>query len=162
MALKGDRLIIQDSIDYFSSGLMEKGYIAVFGITANTPSGGMGAGLDDADAFCYVPTGASGTIPLGVVLQDVVNKDLTQTHLNFQKEEVQTGGKVTLLQKGWCFTNAVTGTPKAGDKAYLANNGVFSTTYTNSTATPPVGVFKTRKDADGYISVYVDLPMNNS
>lgn len=159
MALKGDRLIRRDSIDFFSSGLIEKGQVVVFGIS---PSGGAGAGLDDADAFCYVATGASGTVPLGICLQDVVNKDLTQTHLNFQKEEVQTGGKVTLLQDGWCFTNSLSGTPKAGDKAYLANNGLISPTFTNSVATPPVGVFKTRKDADGYAAVYVDLPKNNS
>lgn len=162
MALKGDRLIIRDSIDFFSSGLIEKGNVVVFGITANTPSGGAGAGLDDADAFCFVATGASGTIPLGICLQDVVNKYLTQTHLNFQKEEVQTGGKVTLLQDGWCFINSISGTPKAGDKAYLANNGLVSPTYTNSVATPPVGVFKTKKDADGYAAVYVTLPKNNS
>lgn len=159
MALKGDRLIIRDSIDFFSSGLMEKGQVAVFGVS---PSGGMGAGLDDADAFCYVPSTASGTIPLGITLHDVVNKDLTQTHLNFHKEEIQTGGKPTLLQQGWCLTNAITGTPKAGDKAYLANGGNISPTLTNTAATPPVGVFKTKKDADGYAAVYVDLPKNNS
>jgi len=159
MALLGDRLIIQDSIDFFSSGLMEKGAVAVFGVS---PSGGQGVGLDDADAFCYVPTGASGTIPLGVVLQDVVSKDLTQTHLNFHKEEVQTGGKVTLVQRGWVTTNMITGTPKGGDKAYLANDGKFSPTFTNAAATPPVGVFKTKKNANGYAAVYVDLPKNNS
>lgn len=159
MALKGDRQIFRDAIDFFSSGTGEKGYVAVLGIS---PSGGMGAVLDDADGFVYVPTGASGTVPIGVLLQDVVNKDLTQTHLNFHKEEVQTGGKVTLLMEGWCYTNAVTGTPKAGDKAYLANGGIFSTTFTNVSATPPLGVFKGKKDSDGYIAVYVDLPKNNS
>jgi hypothetical protein len=155
MALLGDRLIIQDSIDYFSSGLAEKGQVVVF---AQDPSGGAGVSLDDAEAFCYVASTASGTIPLGVIIQDVVNKDLTQTHLNFYKEEVQTGGKVTIVQKGWVVTNKITGNPKAGDKAYLTNNGNVTPTFVNATATPQVGVFGSRKNSDGFAKLYVELP----
>ena len=53
-------------------------------------------------------------------MNDVVNKDLTRTHLNQHKDEVQKGGKVTILRKGYVVTNAVTGTPTAGGAAYAS------------------------------------------
>jgi hypothetical protein len=154
MALLGDRLIIRDSIDFFSSGLIEKGQVVV----TFTGSGGAGVGLDDADAYCFVASTASGTKPVGIALQDAVNKDLTQTHLNFHKEEVQTGAKICLLQDGWCVTDQISGTPKAGDEAYLANSGLVTPTFSNASASPRVGSFKTKKNADGFAAVYVRLP----
>ena len=94
-------------------------------------------------------------VPVGILLNDVVNKDLTRTHLNQHKDEVQKGGKVTVLRKGYVVTNAITGTPSAGDAAYasevVAGNVATSGTYV-------VGRFVSTKDEDGYAKVEVNLP----
>ena len=63
-------------------------------------------------------------VPVGILLNDVVNKDLTRTHLNQHKDEVQKGGKVTVLRKGYVVTNAITGQdPVAGSGAYASEAG---------------------------------------
>ena len=51
-------------------------------------------------------------------MNDVVNKDLTRTHLNQYKDEVQKGGKVTVMTRGWVVTSNVTGSPTPGQVAY--------------------------------------------
>lgn len=160
MALKGDRkYTVGTDISYFMNTAIERGGIAVFS------SSGSGVAMDDASAV-VVPTGAtqSGTLPAGLLLSDMVNLDLTRQHLNQHKDEVQYGGKVTLLRQGEVTTNVVdTGvSPTAGNPAYytiqtfnsIANTFVLTTTSTNSTK---VGTFKSAKDADGYVKVEINL-----
>ncbi len=154
MALKPNCLIVQDEIRFFCSGTASKGKIAVLGQGTD----GSGAFMDQGEAYVFQPTTSSGNIPMGVFFVDVVNKDLTQTHLNFQKDETQTGSKVCLIQKGWLVTDAVSGTPDPGDVAYLAANANVSNTLVNSAATPVVGRFLSAKDEDGFVTLSVNLP----
>ena len=95
-------------------------------------------------------------------MNDVVNKDLTRTHLNQHKDEVQKGGKVTLLTRGWVVTSNVEGTPKAGDLAFAspftAGSICNGTTFAAQSGELAIGRFMSRKDADGYAKVYVNLP----
>ena len=94
MALKPDRSVVgnQTDISYFYNSTAEKGEVLVYS------TAGSGAAMDDANAVVTRPSAdPSGEIWAGILLNDVVNKDLTQTHINFQKDEVQQGGKVTLL-----------------------------------------------------------------
>ena len=83
--------------------------------------------------------------------------------LNQYKDEVQLGGKVTVLTRGWVVTDQVDGTPKAGDIAYASNNaskGLIGLTASDADGSGnlAIGRFMSRKDADGYAKVYVNLP----
>ena len=142
MALKSDRLELQTDISFFyNAGTATRGCVVSHGSTA-----GSGAAMDQGVNLVEKSTSA---VPVGILLNDVVNKDLTRTHLNQHKDEVQKGGKVTVLRKGYVVTNAIDGTPSAGDAAY--SNISTSGTYT-------IGRFLSSKDEDGYAKVEVNLP----
>ena len=150
MALKSDRYELQTDISFFyNAAATTRGCVVCHGGTAGT-----GAAMDQGANLC-VKSDSSSANPLGVLLNDVVNKDLTRTHLNQYKDEVQKGGKVTILRKGYVVTNNITGTPAAGDVAYQCETtaGNVATSGTNV-----VGAFLSAKDADDYCKVEVNLP----
>ena len=95
-------------------------------------------------------------------MNDVVNKDLTRTHLNQYKDEVQKGGKVTVMTRGWVVTSNVTGSPTPGQVAYAdaVTTGNVSTIATTAQASGnlAIGRWMSNKDADGYAKLYVNLP----
>ncbi len=148
MALKSDRYELQTDISFFyNDSATTRGCLVAHGGTAGT-----GAAMDQGANLCVKSTTAA---PLGILLNDVVDKDLTRTHLNQYKDEVQKGGKVTILRKGYVVTNDITGTPAAGDVAYQCETtaGNVATSGTNA-----VGAFLSAEDADGYAKVEVNLP----
>lgn len=151
MALKPDRsYVLNDTeISYFMNEVAERGIIVTHSSSAS------GAGLDDANGVVKIPTGTGDGNPAGLLLSNVVNKDLTQTHLNQHKDEVQLGNKVTLLVRGWVVTNMIkTGeTPAAGAAAYFDADGELSAT----SGSPQVGIWKGAKDSDGYAKVAITL-----
>lgn len=161
MALKPDRIETQTDVSFFMSTTAERGGI----VSITGAVGGSGVSMDDGAAVVAYHSAASGTKPVGVLLNDVVNLDLTRQHINFMKDEVQVGGKVTLLQVGQVTTDKVTGTPAAGDPAYVGANGVFSSTVPDDDVSEAdhtlvkyrVGRFLSTKDADGYIKVAVNI-----
>ena len=118
--------------------------------------------MDQGENKVAYAAATKDNVPVGVLLNDVVNKDLTRTHLNQYKDEVQKGGKVTVLTRGWVVTNNITGNPSAGDIAYLdettAGNVGNATNLTYSSGVMAVGRFMTNQDADGYAKLYVNLP----
>lgn len=156
MALKPDRIELQTDVSFFMNATATRG-----GVASVTVSGGSGAAMDDGDALVSYATTASGAKPVGVLLNDVVNLDLTRQHINWHKDEVQQGGKVTLLQVGQITTNMVDGTPGAGDVAYLAGTGYISATAPTDDNSElkqhQVGRFLSSKDADGYAKVAINL-----
>jgi len=88
--------------------------------------------------------------------------------LNQYKDEVQKGGKVALLQKGYVVTNNLEGAaPSAGDPAFMSHSGniaVSDTIADDSDANGHgriVGRFLSGVDEDGYAKVYIDLPNTN-
>ena len=98
----------------------------------------------------------SGSVALGVLLNDVVNIDQTRQHINQHKDEVQQGGKVTILTKGFVVTDQINGNPTAGQIAYLNDSGLIGGTQDgDSTA---IGRFLSTKDSAGYAKVSVNLP----
>jgi hypothetical protein len=109
----------------------------------------------------------SGVKPMGVLLVDVVNQDLTRIKLNPYKPEAQTGDKVRLGLKGWVTTNRLD-TPFAtaiavGAAAYLGNSGCLTNASgfgggANDFLRERVGTFLTKADEDGYAKVYINLP----
>lgn len=150
MALKGDRNELDTEVTYFMNETASRGVI----VSVSTQ--GSGAAMDSASAVATVAANPSGKAPLGILLNDVVNIDQTRQHLNWHKDEVQQGGKVTILSKGFVVTDKISGTPTAGQTAYLAASGLVSATQ--ATGAPAVGRFLSTKDADGYAKVSVNLP----
>ena len=154
MALKPDRIEAHTDISFFMNEIAERGIIVVHDVTTS----GLGASMDDADNIVKKPdvAGGSGEQPAGLLMNDVVNLDLTRQHINWHKNEVQIGNKVTLMRQGQVTTNMIESgvLPAPGDKAYFTTDGELSTTSTNSTQ---VGRFLSSLDSDGYCKVDVNI-----
>ncbi len=177
MALRPDRKFTDGTdISFFMNETGEKGEILVF----NTS--GSGAAMDDANAVVTTPgADPSGEKIAGMLLNDVVDKDLTRTHINEQKDEVQLGGKVTLGRQGVAVTNLIASgdTPTAGDPAYYVGGAVthpvtlvgrlttsipddFGVAAVDGLSTSRaenyrVGTFLSVKDADGFAKVQINI-----
>tara|TARA_R100000152_G_C6771621_1_gene198187 strand:+ start:842 stop:1339 length:498 start_codon:yes stop_codon:yes gene_type:complete len=156
MALKGDRYEGMTDVSFFmNDASAAKGGVVVLSTV------GSGVALDQSKALVTYAASASGNIPVGLLLNDMVNIDQTRQHINFHKNEVQKGGKVTLLTQGWVVTNMIDGAATAGKPAYLKDNGELTATQSSTggvVATPPVGRFLSTKDEDGYAKVAINLP----
>lgn len=148
MALKPDRIELLTDVSFFMNTTAERGGVA------SVVTGASGVAMDDATAVVSYAAAASGAKPIGVLLNDVVNIDLTRQHINWHKDEVQLGGKVTLLRQGQVTTNKVTGSPAAGVDAYVGASGLIGTSATNAVK---IGTFLSSVDADGYAKLSVNL-----
>ena len=155
MALKGDRHEMQTDISFFMNEVAERGGVA------SLSTGGSGAAMDQSTALVTYAATGSGKVPMGILLNDMVNLDLTRQHINWYKDEVQKGSKVTLLRKGFVVTNKIQGaTPAAGDNVFVAHSGNMSKTDIVGHGTQPViGVFLSGLDQDGYAKIEVNLPV---
>ena len=156
MALKPDRQRNKyaDDITWFMNEVAQRGGVVV----ASTV--GSGAAMDQSTNLCTYASQPSGKMPIGVLLVDMVNKDLTQTHLNPYNGEVQQGSKVLLSAQGSVHTNMVYPglSVTAPQTAYLGPSGLLQNVYVNDAATPVVGFFLSNKDEDGYYKVRYNLP----
>ena len=150
MALKADRHELDTDISYFMNETASRG------VLVSISTAGSGAAMDNASALATVAANGSGAAVLGVLLNDMVDIDQTRQHVNSHKDEVVKGNKVTILTKGWVVTDQISGTPTAGQTAYVANSGKF--TATSATGYATVGRFLSTKDADGYAKIAVNLP----
>ena len=157
MALKGDRLEVVTDVSFFMNETAERGGIAVLS------TAGSGAAMDQAAALVTYVVHTSGTVPVGMLMNDMVNVDQSKYRINVYKDEVQQGSKVTLMQEGWGVTNMIYPgiTPTAGAYAFLAPSGRITTTAGPVDATGYTGIvgrFLSLADEDGYAKVYVKLP----
>jgi len=150
MALKGDRHEFDTDPTFFLNEVAEQG------VVLSVSTQGSGAAMDNSSALSTVAAEASGATPLGILLNGMVNIDQTKQHLNQYKDEVQKGGKVTILTKGWVVTDQISGTPTAGQTAYVADSGKIAGTQDGTAVA--IGRFLSTKDADGYAKVSVNLP----
>ena len=158
MALKADRYEESTDISFFSNATATRGGVvclADLGLAS-------GAALDQGENLVKYDTAVATSVPVGILLNDVVNKDLTRTHLNQHKDEVQKGGKVTVMTRGWVVTNNIEGSPKAGELAFAspftAGAVCNGTTFAAQSGELAIGRFMSRADGDGYAKVYVNLP----
>jgi hypothetical protein len=161
MALKADRYELQTDISFFCDEVTTRGGVV------HLSGGGSGAAMDQGVNKVVTKTLPQNTdVPIGILLNDVVNKDLTRTHLNQYKDEVQKGGKVTVLRKGYVVTDKISGTPTAGQWAIASANGTVSgvtnldiaNVASNSGENMVVGKFLSSKDNDNYCKVEINLP----
>lgn len=151
MALKPDRYELQTDISFFyNAAATTRGCVVAHAATTDPTGGGMDQGVN----LCAKSTSA---VPVGILLNDVVDKDLTRTHLNQYKDEVQKGGKVTVLRKGYVVTNNVDGTPVGGSGAYVSETVAGNLTMATDEGAL-VGRFLSDADADGYAKVEINLP----
>ncbi len=148
MALKSDRFELQTDISFFyNAGTATRGCVVVH------DTAGSGAAMDQGVNLVKKHTAG---VPVGILLNDVVNKDLTRTHLNQHKDEVQKGGKVTVLRKGYVVTNDINGQdPVAGSGAFASTSSAGAV---EMAGTYQIGRFLSTKDEDGYAKVEVNLP----
>ena len=141
MALKSDRIEAYTDISYFCNDTTaERGGIVVHATGVAT---GSGVAMDDSNAVVTYAAVASGRVPAGLLLNDVVNLDLTRQHINWHKDEVQTGSKVTLLRQGQVTTNMLAAGVTVGPGSGAP--GATSTTGATAAAT---GATSTATDAD--------------
>ena len=154
MALKADRYEESTDISFFyNAGTATRG-----GVVLLDAANASGAAMDQGANLVQYASATTSTVPVGILLNDVVNKDLTRTHLNQYKDEVQKGGKVTVLTRGYVVTNnldAVTIVPGEAAYASASNGGNLTNVVTAGQA---VGRFMSAPDADGYAKVSVNLP----
>jgi hypothetical protein len=152
MALKPDRVELLTDVSFFMNTTAERGGV----VSVVTATSGVGVSMDDANAVVAYAAVASGAKPVGLLLNDVVNLDLTRQHINWHKDETQVGGKVTVLRVGQVTTNMLVAatTPSAGADAYVGASGLIGTSSTNAVK---IGQFLSAKDTDGYVKVSVNL-----
>ena len=146
MALKPDRVEHLTDLSFFMDEIGTRGQIVTHS------SDGSGASMDDANAKVIKAT-ATGQNPAGLLLNDVVDIDLTRQHINFAKDEVQKGGKVLLLRRGTVVPDNVAGTPAAGAKAYFTTDAKI----TSAAGSVQIGRFLSAEDADGYAKVEINI-----
>ena len=162
MALKADLHELQTDISFFMNEVASRGGVAVFS------TAGSGAAMDSNKALVTYKAMPSGSVPAGLLLNDMVNIDQTRQHINWHKDEVQKGGKVTLLTQGWVVTDRIYpgDTPAVGNVAYVHHSGYISSVITaakgqfdrSMPTNLAVGRFLSKKDEDGYAKVSINLP----
>ena len=151
MALKADRNELDVDISFFyNEGTAEKGQVVVLDTV------GSGAAMDQAQSKVKIAAATNALFPVGILLNDVVNLDLTRQHINWHKDEVQQGGKITILTKGTIVTDQISGTPTAGQTAYVADAGLIAGTQDGTAVA--IGRFLSTKDPDDFCKIAINLP----
>ena len=161
MALKGDRIEQYVDVSNFGNSVMSRGGVVSYQTI------GSGAAMDQAAALVQYAANSTGVIPAGLLLNDMVSIDVTRQHINYYKDEVLQGQKVTLGKRGYWVTNSLTQGAAAiavGDVAVLTSSGsimnippnTFNAT-TNRAVNPKVGTFLSTADEDGYAKVQIDI-----
>lgn len=160
MSLKGDRWELMTDMSFFGNSVMTRGGIASLSTL------GSGAAMDQSQALIAYAANSSGAFPLGILLNDMVNIDLTRQHINYYQDQTIQGGKLTVGRKGYWITNSLTQGVAAiavGDIAVLTSSGSImnvarSSSYNwNYALTPKVGSFLSTADEDGYAKVSIEL-----
>ncbi len=149
MALKPDRIESLVDVSFFMNTAETRGGVATL------VTGGSGVAMDDSDAVVSYSATASGKVPVGILLNDVVDIDLTRQHINYHKDEVSLGSKVALLRVGQVTTDQLSGDPDAGDAAYVSVSGLISATQ--ETGAVRIGTFLSSKDPDDFAKVSVNI-----
>lgn len=157
MALKGPRVVLETDITFTCPTATLRGVVLC------NKTGGSGVVLGDSAGVADLMASASGNTPVGLLMNDIVNVDLTRYHINFQKDEVPVNYRVTLLRKGRVTTDALVSgqSPTYGQTAYLSANGQVTPTVSSTggvAATPKVGTFLGAKDENGFVTVDFNIP----
>jgi|TARA_R110002020_G_scaffold367868_1_gene579765 hypothetical protein len=166
MALKPDRVEHLTDISFYKNDA-----VAERGVVVAHSTGGSGAAMDDSLAQVR-DYAAYKDEPAGLLMNDVVNIDLTRQKYNQHQDEVQLGSKVTLLRIGTVVTNQYSGTPVVGERAFVGLDGKLQTEsqYLGPKTGPwaggsgvslpsgtAVGRFLGVANSDGYVKVAINI-----
>ena len=146
MALGPNRQVFQTTIRYAVNEAAERG-----GVLSTSATAG-------ALTYLTVPTGA-GVQPVGVLLDDVEDLNFDRHPEYLQREVIDIGGVVGVVNKGEVQTDLIVGTPAQGNPAYLHPSGYVGPAQLTDGVNPAprVGTFRTALDANGFATVLVDL-----
>ena len=152
MALRPDRNEHLTDLSFFMNETAERGIVVV----ASTQ--GSGSAMDDSAAAVKIGAqlGLPTDAPVGILLNDVVNLDLTRQHINYDQDEMQKGGKVLLLRAGFVVTDQISGAITLGEAAHFVPGGSFCSA-TASSHSAQVGRWLSKKDADGYAKIQINI-----
>ena len=121
-----------------------------------------GVAMDSTSNVVTLAANSSGAKPVGLLLTEFVDLDLTRQPVNWHKNQSNIGEKASIMTKGWVTTDQIYGTPTAGQWAVLSSSGTITgvdqfDVSIDYTARPRVGTFRTSVDEAGFASVYIDL-----
>jgi hypothetical protein len=147
IGLKPQRYIVCENYYHFCDAAASRGMVVEFDDIEHVP--GCGA--------CMVRPGFVHGRAAGVLLNEVVDIDLSKSHFNWYKDEVQIGGKVWLLTAGEIVTNPIITKPvKLGDEVYYDETGRLTTENSNKTR-GPVGKIISHVDIDEYYKISIKV-----
>lgn len=150
MGLSPNRQVFQTNVDFALNEVAERGVLC--SIIPGTTS----AGEVTASA---TPTGV-GVQVIGMLLGDIESLNFDRHPEYLHRDVRDVGSVVSLCQEGELKTDQLTGTPSAGDAAYLGANGTVSTTQLSDglgNMAPLVGKFLSATDANGFAKVRIDV-----
>ena len=152
MALRPDRNEFLTDLSFFMDEVAERGILVV------QSTQGSGAAMDQSEAAVKIGAVADRAtdMSVGLLLCDVVNLDLTRQHINYAKDEVQKGNKVLLLRRGFVVTDQISGAVTMGDPVHWMGGGQLCSATLNNTSVQ-VGRFLSKKDADGFAKVEINI-----
>lgn len=154
MGLRADRQIDSVEIGFYLNE------VASVGVVASISTATSGSSLDGTTSLATISANSSGCVPIGVLLTETVDIDLTRLPVNWHKSQAVKGDKVAIVRKGWVVTDQTTGTITAGPAVLASSGAVMSRpaiTSWNQVANPSVGRFLSTKDENGYVRLFVDL-----
>ena len=146
MALGPNRQVFQTTIRYAVNEAAERGGVLCTSATAG------------ALTYLAVPTGV-GVQPVGILLCDVEDLNFDRHPEYLQREVIDIGGVVGVVNKGELQTDLVVGAPAQGNPAYLHPSGYIGAVQLTDglNPAPRIGTFRTGLDANGFVTVLVDL-----
>lgn len=154
MAIRGHNTLDKITGRYFAAADME----AERGIVVVRADKTIGTGKPgDSDNTVKVPGGVSGEVAIGILFDDVIPWDRSQTHFPHDRYRNATTPcrPVNIVVRGEIRTDKVAGaaTPQDGEDAYFTTGGLL----TDSAGIGPIGKFRGVKDSDGFVVVHIDL-----
>jgi hypothetical protein len=157
MALKPDRQVNAYELAFYLDEVATQGTVLV----AETASSG--ADMDSVENMATVAANPSGTVPLGILLDDFVDIDQTRYRVNINKPEFALGNKASIARKGWVVTDKIHPDLGAtfGSTAVLGPSGLIGDAPAGWIRThenyPYIGRFESGEDENGYAKVFIDL-----
>lgn len=145
MALKPDRKVIADDINFRVAEVAEKGELLVYdtataGYLKKDPQPQADASLQNV---------------AGMLMIDVVNKDFGAVPQNFQKLETGLSGVVRILKVGEITTNNLDAASEwgAGSGVYLGRDGTIHSVASGTRLGTALGA----QDSDGYVRIWLSV-----
>lgn len=144
-----------DDITHFMNTAAERGGVACLVLGTSFTSQ-----PDDPNNVIEYATSPSGSavVPVGVLMQTVVDINPSTTERNYQNPfEVVKGSKVWVRREGYVETDMIDASVLSGltpGPAYLGTAGKLTS---NPVSAIRVGTFESYPDSDGYVKFYIDL-----